>query len=217
MLAHPRQARERSDNCGMTSLIAMDVAMLPPAPVADAAIHLSASLPVNESEGLRLDDAHLPHVTLTQQFIAHAALEEAAAAVADVLRGRPALQLSVAGPGRGRRSVWMQITLTPDLLDLHRALMNALQPFERRGGGPHAFVDGNARTGDVAWVAGFRRGASFGRFNPHITLGHAATLPNVAPMTFEATTVAICHLGRFCTCRHALRTWTLQPLEGQRG
>jgi len=199
----------------MASLIAIDVAILPPALVADAAIHLSASLPANESEGLRLDDAHLPHVTLTQHFIAHAALEEAASAVGHVLHRHRALQLSVAGPGRGRRSVWMQITLTPELLELHRALMNALEPFERRGGGPNAFVDGNARTGDVAWVAGFRRGASFGRFNPHITLGHAATLPSVAPITFEATTVALCHLGRFCTCRHALRTWSLPPLEGQ--
>ena len=200
----------------MASLIAIDVAILPPAPVADVAIHLSASLPPNESEGLRLDDAHLPHVTLTQHFIAHAALDEAAVAVGRVLQGHGALQLSVAGPGRGRRSVWMQITLTPELLELHRAVMNALQPFEQRGGGPHAFVDGNARTGDVAWVAGFRRGASFGRFNPHITLGHAASLPSVSPMTFEATTIALCHLGRFCACRHALRTWSLQRLEGQR-
>jgi len=53
----------------MEPLIAVDVAILPPPMVADAALQLSAALPASESKGLRLDARHLPHITLTQQFV----------------------------------------------------------------------------------------------------------------------------------------------------
>ncbi len=87
--------------------------------------------------------------------------------------------------------------------------MDTLVAFERTGGTEAAFVEGDARPGDVAWVAGFRRTSSDAAFTPHITLGHAATLPNVEPVTFDATTIAACHLGKFCTCRRVLRQWEL--------
>ena len=51
--------------------------------------------------------------------------------------------------------------------------------------------------------------AAFTSYAPHITLGHAEQPPAVAPMSFTAGIVAACHLGRFCTCREILRTWTL--------
>jgi hypothetical protein len=61
----------------------------------------------------------------------------------------------------------------------------------------------------VEWVAGFRRNSSYEAFTPHITLGHSTKLPFVEPVSFDATTIAACHLGRFCTCRRILRQWKL--------
>ena len=46
-------------------------------------------------------------------------------------------------------------------------------------------------------------------FRPHITLRHASHPPTIEPFDFTATTVAACHLGRFCSCRRVLRSWTL--------
>jgi hypothetical protein len=103
----------------------------------------------------------------------------------------------------------MAIEASPLLNELHRRLMDTLVAFERTGGTEAAFVESDARPGDVAWVAGFRRTSSGAAFIPHITLGHAATLPNVEPVTFDATTFAACHLGKFCTCRRVLRQWEL--------
>ena len=188
-------------------MIALAVAILPPPDISRQAIELSAKLPQHESVGLRLGGDVLPHVTLTQQFVPGEEIDTVLDRVGSALVGLAPLRLSVTGAGRGRRSVWMAIDRTPALMELHRQLMDALHAFERTGGTATAFFNSDARVGDVEWVAGFRRNSSYEAFTPHITLGYAATLPFVEPVTFDATTIAACHLGRFCTCRRVLRQW----------
>ena len=189
--------------------IAFAVVILPPPAVWRRAIELSAALPEAESRGLRLDAERRPHLTLTQQFVPVERLDAALDHVESTLAGVAALPLRVTGAGRGANSVWMAIEPTPALIDLHASLMDGLIPFERRDGTEAAFFGGDARPGDIAWVAGFRRSSSYAAFRPHITLGHASTLPAVEPLTFDATTIAACQLGRFCTCRRVLRKWEL--------
>jgi 2'-5' RNA ligase len=196
----------------MSMLLALDVAILLPADVSQRAIALSASLPESESLGLRLGGDVLPHITLTQQFVTLDSLEGVLDRVGSALIGIEALQLTVIGAGRGRSSVWMSIQPTPALVDLHQRLMDAIRSFEVQGGTEAAFLDGNARRADVEWVSGYRQTSSHGRFQPHITLGHASAPPDIEPATFEATTIAACHLGKFCTCRRVLRHWEL-PAE----
>jgi 2'-5' RNA ligase len=190
-------------------LLALDVAILPPPEVRDRAIALSAAIESSHEDRLLLDADHLPHVTLTQQFIREEELDAAFERVDEVLRGESSLRLRVSGTGKGGHSVWITIERDEAIAALHERLMEALRGFERSGGTPAAFYDGDARVGDVVWVAGYRLKSSFGAFTPHITLGQGGTPPPIEPFTFEATTVAACHLGRFCSCRRALRTWTL--------
>jgi 2'-5' RNA ligase len=190
-------------------LLALDVAILPPPSVSKRAIELSAALPAAGSQGLRLDDDRLPHITLTQQFVAAQDIDAVLAKVEATITNYDTLHLNVTGPGRGQNSVWMSIAPALDLMELHRELMDGLSRFERPDGMSAAFVDGDARPRDVAWVAGFRRSSSYAAFRPHITLGHASTLPKVEALAFEASTIAACQLGRFCTCRRVLRRWEL--------
>ena len=200
----------------MDPLLAVDVAILPPPPVAQIAIDLSAALPAAESQGLRLSGTHRPHITLTQHFVTAGGVHAIAEVVSGVLSERAPMHITITGPGRGSRSVWMRVEDTTALRDLHRRLMDALRPFEQSGGGPAAFADGNARPGDVTWVSRFRDYSSYARYVPHITLGHASQLPRVEPFSFVADTIALCHLGRFCTCREILRSWTLvAPVANQ--
>jgi 2'-5' RNA ligase len=196
--------------CGVVpDLLAIDVAILPPLDVAQQAIALSAALPRAESQGLRLDNDHLPHITLSQHFITAAGLESALSAIGEVVRGMEPLPLRVRGGGQGSSSVWMAVDRTPALQRLHADVMVAVEPFERTGGAADAFHGGDARPRDIEWVSSFRRESAFDRFTPHITLGHAARPPHVEPFPFTAVIVAACHLGRFCTCRHVLRSWSL--------
>ena len=191
-----------------TRLIAVDVAILPPPAIWQRAIELSAALPLSESFGLRLSDDVMPHITLTQQFVGTERLGAALDRIGAMLEDVAALPLTITGPG-GSSAVWMSIEATPALMDLHRGLMATLAPFEQPRATAAAFFGGSARLGDIAWVSGFRRSSSDAAFRPHITLGHASTLPDVERMTFQATTIAACHLGRFCTCRRVLRRWEL--------
>ncbi|MBI2188978.1 MAG: 2'-5' RNA ligase family protein [Acidobacteria bacterium] len=196
----------------MSDLLALDVAILPPAHVRDRAIELSAALPAKDFEGLRLDEAHLPHVTLTQQFVRAADLERIFDRLDVVLPQQPPLTLEATGGGKTLAStVWMAIARSDALTGLHERLMDALREFEHAFGGASAFAEGDARAADIAWVSGYRLKSSFLSFAPHITLGHANEPPRIEPFTFVATDVAACHLGRFCTCRRVLRKWTLAP------
>lgn len=201
------------------TLVALDVAILPPPDVAARAIALSAALPARPgssgpgdtgSERLVLDGDHLPHVTLTQHFVHARELELAFSHVDAVLATQQPLPLVVTGGGRSGQTLWMSVKRTPELFNLHEWLMDALHGLERQGGGPRAFYGGDGRVRDVSWVRGFRLKASGSAFTPHITLGHGPDVPAIEPFTFEATTVAACHLGRFCTCRGVLRAWSLK-------
>jgi hypothetical protein len=104
----------------------------------------------------------------------------------------------------------MSIERAAPLVRLHEQLLQATEGLEAATGDAAAFLGGGARDRDVQWVREFRRESSFDRYTPHITLGHAAEPPLVEPMDFVATTVAICHLGRFCTCRRIIRSWDLR-------
>lgn len=193
----------------MTKLVAVDVAILPPPDVMARAIAFSAGLPRDGSDRLQLDAAHLPHITLTQQFVGYEEIDGIYAEIEEVLEAQLPLQLTITGSGQSGKTMWMAVERTPELLDLHERLMNALKNVERTGGSQYAFLDGTGRVADVHWVGSFRQQAAFGAFTPHITLGHGTLLPRVEPMAFEATAIAVCHLGRFCTCRRVLRAWEL--------
>jgi len=194
----------------VVKLVALDVAILPPPDVMARAIAYSAALPGDRSERLRLDAQHLPHITLTQHFVRYEELDGAYAEIDEVLERQRPLQITITGGGQSAHTLWMTVERTPALLDLHERLMQALKGLERAAGDAHAFVDGGARVGDVQWVTAFRQNSSFGAFTPHITLGHGERPPAIQPMTFQATAIAACHLGRFCACRRVLRAWELR-------
>ncbi len=192
------------------TVLAVDVAILPPPAVSERAIALSAALPVHESHGLLLGPDRLPHITLTQQFVPAAALDAAIVQVDHVVRRHPPPHLRVTGGGKGRNSVWMSIERAPELVALHERLLHATEALEVATGDAAAFLGDDARDRDVRWVREFRRESSFDRFTPHITIGHASAPPFVEPFDFMATRIAVCHLGRFCTCRRVIRAWDLR-------
>jgi 2'-5' RNA ligase len=191
-------------------LVAIDIAVLPPPEVSARAIAASAALASDESQGLVLDEEHLPHVTLMQLFARNNERDEVMARVDEVVRDVAPLELEVTGGGQGTHSVRMAVAKTPPLVALHERLMEALRGLERPDGGTGAFFDDDARLRDVLWVAGYRLKSSFHHFEPHITLGHGSRAPEIPAFTFKADTVAACHLGKFCTCRRVLRRWTLR-------
>lgn len=197
------------------SLLAVDVAFLLPPAAREAVERLNARL-AGPPEGFRFDAGHLPHVTLVQQFVPAADLPLAATEVGAVLAAFAPLTLTAQRLASGGPSTSLVLAATEPLADLHRRLMDRLAPFDMAAGDADAFVtdDEPPRERDVEWVTRFRTAAAYDAFEPHITLG-AGALDGPAPaLGFQAARVALCRLGRYCTCRQVLASWTLAERTG---
>ncbi len=195
----------------ISALVAVDIAILAPETVARPARAISQALSGRRSGALTLDDRHIPHVTLAQQFVEHARLPDLEAALDGLLRHEPPLLLRVTGFTTRGSTVYFAVEGSPDLLRLHEQVMDAVEPFEAPEGTPHAFADDGEtiRSQDVDGVRNYRESAAYTHFRPHVTLGHGL-VPDEAPeISFRADRVALCHLGRFCTCRAVFREWRL--------
>ena len=100
-------------------LVAVDVAILPPPDVMATAIEYNAALSAHSEPGsLRLDDEHLPHITLTQHFIRADELDRAFLHVNAVLADQPPVRVAITGGGRSNRTLWMSVERTLELVEL---------------------------------------------------------------------------------------------------
>ncbi len=197
------------------SLLAVDVALLLPPPARSAVARLNARL-TGPPDGFRFDAGHLPHVTLAQQFIPTIDLPLAASEIGAVLASSAPLTLTAERLAPSGSTTSLVVAATRPLADLHRRLMDRLAPFDMTAGGADAFLleDEPPRGRDIEWVARYRAAAAYDAFEPHVTLG-VGVLDLPAPaFEFDAAQVALCRLGRFCTCRRILASWTLAGEAG---
>jgi len=193
-----------------TTSVAIDVALLVPDTLGRVLTGLNRTLQP-PPEGFRFDATHLPHLTLAQLFVRVGDLAETTRVAGAVLQDQAPLAVATTQVSCQRVSTTLGVTGTDELVALHRRLMNCLESFNGNDGGTEAFwTDGDIpRAADVNWVATFREQAAFHRFDPHITVGVGQLEEEVERTPFVATEVALCHLGRFCTCRRVLTAWTL--------
>ncbi|MYD87434.1 MAG: 2'-5' RNA ligase family protein [Acidobacteria bacterium] len=197
------------------SLLAVDVALLLPPGPHELVTQLNARLP-GPPDGFRFDADHLPHVSLVQQFVPATDLPSVSAEVGAVLSTAPPLTLVAERLASSGTTTSLVLAATPPLETLHARLMDRLAPFDMAAGDADAFLAAGepARARDIEWVTRFRTAAAYAAFEPHVTLG-AGMLDDAAPaLEFEADRVAICRLGRFCTCRRVLASWTLAGRTG---
>ena len=190
--------------------IAIDLAVLLPTDIRTVIERLNARYDAAAGNGFRFDATHHPHVTLSQHFINADRVTDVCARVSTVLSGLRPLDLRVTGTRGGRTAQVLVVAPTPALQRLHELLMDALATYEVPGDAD-AFQqdDDPPRDADVGWVTRFRTDSSLARFDPHITVGIGPDPVTTDPFTFAAHTIAVCRLGRFCTCRDQLAHWTL--------
>ena len=191
-------------------VLALDIVVLLPPDARAVLTRLNARLSP-PPDGFHFDDSHLPHVTLVQQFVHAADVPEVQDTVGDVLRGVAPLAMRGTALRHGATATVLVVGQTPALHDLHRRLIDRLAPLAAAAGDAAAFLSNGepARDADIAWVTHFAANAARDRFDPHVTLGVGALDGSLDAFTCLATDLAVCHLGRFCTCRRVLGTWTL--------
>jgi 2'-5' RNA ligase len=172
---------------------------------------VNATLAAGRGEALRFDATHLPHLTLAQQFVERARLADLFAALDRILRHEPGVPLRIAGAVADGLTVQLAVEISPDLQRLHELVMDTIEPFESPEGGADAFrAHGETiRPKDVDWVRSYRENAAYVHYRPHVTLGHAEVTPPFEAVDFHADHLAVCQLGRFCSCRLTLKDWRL--------
>lgn len=193
-------------------LSALDVALVLPSSIADCLTRLNASL-LPPPDGFHFDTTHVPHLTLVQQFSRLDALQDITDEITSTAQCTAPLQLTTDKLSTGETAVVLTVEHTKALNNLHRRLMKRLERFASATGDKTGFVNTDpnesARTRDVTCVKQFRRNASYEAFTPHITLG-IGHLDQPSPVqTFTVTNLALYQLGRFCTCRRLLQSFTL--------
>ncbi|MFH0978352.1 MAG: hypothetical protein V1837_03545 [Candidatus Woesearchaeota archaeon] len=187
----------------MSNRLAINIVLLPSPEMTRKCIYLNRKLPDRD---IVLDaQSCIPHLSLCMAGIEAGNLSKVSA-VLDQLKVKP---LSLESNGlqaypvpKAKPFCGLYITKTPELTKLQEQVIDIIKPFAVKVGVAD-FIDG-PKPLDAVWVSNYVKNASSGKFNPHITIGLGKFEQLSSPISFEATKLAICHLGKFCTCRKLL-------------
>lgn len=186
---------------------AIDVVLLLPPPINRQATELNQRFDGEEIDFTETD--MIPHVTLLMGGLDDRDLDAARELLAGVAQGFGPLPLRITGiRGRGA-SVSYELEKGEMLQRLHRELLSALVPVLTYDVSEAMFYKpAEVRQNAVAYVRKFREEASHDLYWPHITLGHGQNpeppINEEADIPFTGSRLAMCHLGRHCTCREIL-------------
>jgi 2'-5' RNA ligase len=183
------------------TLIAINVLLDPDAATVERARATNARLRENFPDGFALDANHAPHITLLQQFVRTADLNEVANAVAEVLRTEQSMKWESNATGyyaladKDLRLVGIVIEPTEDMRRLQQRIIDAVAPFAVEQGTGEAFaprLDGQPiGQPTVDYVNNFVGPRTGMNYHPHLTVG-IGTGDFVDPLLaepFEAFTV----------------------------
>lgn len=204
-----------------SDLIAIDVLIQPDQTMLTEAARWNALMRAQTPEGFELDEAHAPHITLIQRFVARPDLPKVLAAVAQV-KSRfdlASLRMTATGlyhiPSGKIGLAGIVVEPTEQLHALQQAVIEAVDVYAKRGGDQAAFVpDPSGTPFDpmlFKYVETFVPSQTGDKFNPHVTIG-VAPLPWLEDLekkpfnrfTFGAKGLATYQLGNFGTASKRL-------------
>jgi len=181
--------------------IAIDIALLPPEEIMDKAIEINRSF---ESDPIRLNKKNcLPHISLFMGVVDEEELGRVSEIVERVASGFSALDLEISKLGNER--CWFDIKKSSELQKLHERVMADLDPYLTKSATSTMFISSSEISESTFfWVNNFKDKLSFENYYPHITLGKTKIAKKVVDIKFQASKVAICHMGNNGTCRKVL-------------
>ena len=202
-------------------LIAIDVLLQPGPRMMAEAEALNARLREQMPEGFALDEEHVPHISLVQRYVAASDLPRVLAAVDEVRRSHDPSTLEMRATGLyhpdwgGVGLEAIAIEPSQELLALQQAVIDAVNPFARNGGGEPAFVPDTSGMAFeptlFGYVDTFVPEQTGEHFNPHVTVGIGALdwldeleQQPFSEFTFGAAGIATYQLGNFGTASKRL-------------
>jgi hypothetical protein len=198
--------------------LAIDVVLLPPDPVMDMALAWNRTLLKNGPQIIVLDkNRRIPHVSMVMGCLASENLQRAISMLQAVSVSHHVMKLNVSRISNAKTAsgtvASFDIELSQEVLRLHESIVTAFTPLLTQD---TTQADLNDRPpiepSAIEWINNYISDHCYDRFWPHITLGFGNSPNDLAPFTFQASRLAICHLGNYCTCTKILTETVLRPL-----
>jgi len=214
-----KDRKEAIQNNG-DELIAIDVLLEPDETLIRKSRAVGALLQQRLQSGPELVASH-PHITLLQRFVRAKDLDAVAAALAKVLIAKRLENLRLKTKDYGYES-WeggavtiIAVERTPELMRLHRMVVDAVEPFSVNGGTAAAFAARKIDPVTISYVETFVPESSGDNYAPQVVAGIAGEgfakrvkAEPYHPFTFKADGVAVYQLGKFGVAAKKLWSWT---------
>ena len=166
----------------------------------------------------------LPHISLAMGCIDEkdvTEIEKALEAIAEQhsLKKLTAIGIYVSTNSAGEKISSFQIETSKTIQSLHEELMRTLRPYFNYIATPETILTPpQASESTLLWINNYPEKSSFEKFFPHITLGYGqindfsfcSYKEWSFPIKFNASKLALCHLGNHCTCRKILTSTELK-------
>ena len=208
------------------SATAIDIMLEPDEIMVEHARAVNARLLGVFPQGFSLDEAHHPHITVLQQFVGTADLDNVYTAAETVFAAENPVTWRLRAfkhyyiPARPIGLAGIVVEPTEDLRRLQQRLIDAISPYTVTKGTTAAFASAeqgrDIQESLIEYVSNFVTDAAGSKFNPHVTTGVGTTayLDEMLAEPFEAFTfspagAAIYQLGTFGTAQKEL---TVLPL-----
>jgi 2'-5' RNA ligase len=190
---------------------AVDIVLVPPDEMGDRAIALNRRLSGPTEQKIILDRIQcVPHISLAMGVMDDDQLTEVCEELAKIASKREALRLRATTITEvhiptGEVISSIQIANSPELYALHYDAMTLSEYFfSHHATIDHFFSTPPVEAVSVQFVDRYPIESAYANFRPHITLGVGTVPEKDIQATFVSDTLALYHLGSYCTCRDLL-------------
>ncbi len=201
----------------MKDLIAVDIALLPDEELTKRCFDENARLLAQQEGPHRFDSEQcIPHLTLTMGIIRRESLSVLQGRLTEFTRhDAPLLHARLVSralvPANGNSVTEYVIDHTPELDALHGRAHDIMSDLIVDEATLDALLQPpESEPITLEWIKYFRSKHSGDAYSPHITLGLGALPRDDESLPFHGSSIALCHLGNYCTCRKVLSSVDLR-------
>ena len=197
--------------------IAVDVVLLPSEAMTNQAIEANKGLLKQYADRIILDKKScLPHISLAMGCMDERHISDIEKILKSIADKYNPGRLSVVGINTGTNSLGekvssFEVEKTEKLLLLHKQVMRKMTPyFSYNVTAEMVLSPPIAGESTLLWIKNYPEKSAFENFFPHITIGYGQINNFSFATEFNASKLALCHLGNHCTCRKILAAVQLE-------
>jgi 2'-5' RNA ligase len=198
--------------------IAIDVVLLPSEHMINDAIAINQQIRQEEGRRIVLNKENcFPHISLLMGCIEEAHLPKVSKLLDSIGSFFTFFHLQIEAAQTdtmpdGKPVTVLNISKDPLLQSLHQKAIEVLLPFLSFDASLDMLYGNPSEIKEISlyFINNFLKNSSFDKFSPHITIGLGTYPADEYKTPFTASTLALCQLGNYCTCRRILHTVSLR-------